>query len=175
MIAIAPVLSRLSGLALVAVLGWLAIAVDISPLSGAARDWSLPDALFLILACLVLRRPALVPLPLVFALGLLRDLLAGAAVGVGALGLVVGIEILRTLAPRLRHRSLVMEWLQVVGVAAVALMVPVLLLWMSLADVPAFPDLAGRLIATAAGYPVAVALLRVGHARPRPEVEGRAP
>lgn len=170
-LAVAPALLRLAGLALATGLGWLGIALDLAPLSGDARGWPLPDLLFVVMACLVLRRAALVPAPLVFALGLVRDLLSGGAVGPATLGLLLGIEILRGHAPALRRRSFAMEWLQVGGVAVIVLGLPVGLLWLTLADVPPMSDLLARLAATVAAYPIAVALLRVGHEGPRTEAE----
>lgn len=173
MLAVAPILSRLAGLAFAATLGWLAIALDLAPLTGAARGWPLPDLLFAVLACLVLRRARLVPAPLVFALGLLRDLLAGGAVGPSTLGLLLGVEILRGLAPALRRRSFGVEWLQVGGVAAVTMVPSVGLLWVTLAEIPSLSEILGRIAATIMVYPIAVALLRVGHEGPRTEADAR--
>jgi hypothetical protein len=159
------VIGHLSRLAVAALLMWLAIAVDLAPLTGAARGWPMPDPLFLVTACLALRRPGLVPAPLVLGAGLLRDLLAGGAVGPGALALLVVSRVMRARAPALRRRSLVVEWLDVAAMAVVAVALPALLLWLTLADVPSATALGGRLLATVLAYPLAVALLRVGRER----------
>jgi rod shape-determining protein MreD len=157
--------SHLAGLAVAAALMWLAIAIDLAPLTGAARGWAMPDLLFLVTACLALRRPGMVPAPLVLVAGLLRDLLAGGAVGPGALALLVASRFLRGRAPALKRRSLLVEWLDVTAMAVLTVVLPALLLWVTLADVPSAASLGLRLLATVLAYPLVVAVLRVGRAR----------
>ena len=174
MLGLWPVLRRLIGLSGALALLWIALAVDLAPFEGAAVAWPAPDLLFCVIACLVLRRPAVVPVPLVFAVALLRDFLSGGAVGAGALALLLATEILRGRAMALSRRGLAVEWLEVAAVAAVPVLLPTLLQWLALEEVPGQGPLAQRWLATALCYPVVVALVRVGHDRALRDADGRA-
>ena len=150
------------GLVGVAVLLWLSVITDVAPFTTDARAWPLPDLLFLALACLALRRPSLLPAPLVMGAGLLRDLLTGAAVGPGALALMLGVRLLGARAEPLRNRSLAVEWAHVAVVAVLVVTLPALMLWATLASVPHSGDLLGRWAMTVIAYPAVVLVLRVG-------------
>lgn len=165
MIAVVPMMLRVLGAALVAGLLWLGLALDLAPLTGQALSWPMPDLMMACAFCLVLRRPSLLPPLAVFGAGLLHDLLAGGAVGPGALGLLAATEYLRGAGRSLRRRGLLAEWLAAAAMAALALVIPAAMLWVSLDDVPARSVLLGRWLATALSYPLLVAVLRVGRER----------
>lgn len=165
MLGIWPVLRRLIGLAGVLALLWVALALDLAPFAGAALSWPAPDLLVCIVACLVLRRPAVMPGLLVFAAGLVRDFLSGGAVGPGALSLLLACEMLRGRAAVLHRRGFLLEWAEVAAVAALPVLLPAALQWIAFEEVPGQGRLAVRWLATALCYPAVVALLRVGHDR----------
>lgn len=158
-------INHVAGLAATTALMWVAIAIDLAPLTGTARGWAIPDLLFLVTACLALRRPAMVSAPLVLGAGLLRDLLAGGAVGPGALALLLSSRFLRGRAPALKRRSLMVEWFDVTAMAALMVILPALLHWVTLSDVPSSARLGLRFLATVLAYPLVVAVLRVGRER----------
>src|SRR4051812_25621316 len=74
-----------------------------------------------VLACVFfwsLHRPASMPPPLVFALGLLADLLGYAPVGVGVLMLLIAHGLALLWRRELARQGFLMSWLAFVGVAA---------------------------------------------------------
>jgi rod shape-determining protein MreD len=95
--------------------GLAAIHLMLVPFAPAASG-AKPDLVFGLLAAAVLRRPDRVPLVLVLGLGLAGDILLARPLGLGALGLLAGIEALRALAGRVGSGPFVVEWL---GVAVV--------------------------------------------------------
>jgi cell shape-determining protein MreD len=150
------------GLIGVVALLWLGIAVDLAPLNTDAEAWPHPDLLFLLVACLVLRRPSLCPSVLVAAAGLLRDMLTGAAVGAGMLALLIAASLLCRVAPSLVTRSFPVEWIHVMLAAALAIFLPVPMLWLALSEGSSLGALSARWLTTVAAYPVVVVLLRIG-------------
>jgi rod shape-determining protein MreD len=150
-------LARAIALILVAL---AAIAVELAPLPGATGDWPTPDLLLCALGAAALNRPTSVPPAMAFALGLLRDLLSGAAVGAGALGLMAAIASLRSVGESLRRRGFPARWAAFLGASALAAMVPLLLLTLSLAPPPGLGEIALRLGATALVYPLFALAMR---------------
>lgn len=157
-------LLRMAGLGIV---GMLAVTVEAAPLGISAAAWPSPDLLFCVVAFWALRAPQAVPVLLVFALGLMRDLLTDLPVGLGALTLVFGAEVLKGRQPTLTRQPFGIAWGWVALVAAgmaAALWIGVAV---SLAEPPGIGPLALQVLATALVYPaVAVVLpLAVGRAR----------
>lgn len=148
-------LSLARGVALVAFC-WVAIALELAPRSLAVK----PDLLFCVAAGWALARPGRAPLTLIFAAGLLRDLLTDAPVGAGALGLVVGVALLQSQAATLAARGLLATLLGVGAALLVAVMLPCALLLLTLAPVPDASAVAARLLLTAALFPPVALLLR---------------
>lgn len=153
-------IARLFGLTLFAGAGWLAIAIALAPIGGDIGLLPGPDLLFCLVAVVSARRPSLASTPLVFALGLARDLLGGGAVGAGALALTVASIALRAQPPTLWRRGFLVEWCVVALWAAAALMSPWLLLTVTLAQTPQLASLGGGLVATALAYPLFASVLR---------------
>ena len=153
-----PMLARLLTWTTVAVGVALAAAIDFMPLLGAAKTWPVPDLLLCLVVCLSLRRPAWLPLALVFAAGLGRDLLTGGAVGAGAMVLLLIADRLSSRATAQRSAGWLGEWAAAAAAAVLMVAVPALLVWLVLADVPSAGALLDRWLATVAAYPV-VALL----------------
>lgn len=138
--------------------GALAIAASLAPMPVRFA----PDMLFCVLAVWAVRRPGSTPALAVFALGLVRDLLSGAPVGAGALGLLVAIEGLRV-ARTPRAAEGLRGWLPVWGVvgawAAAPSVLPWALLTVTFAPAPAFADIALRYAATVLTFPLAALAL----------------
>lgn len=151
---------RLAGYAAFAACGWLAIALGLAPIGGGIGALSGPDLLFCAVAVVAVRRPKLAPPPLVFALGLARDMLGGGAVGLGALALTLSTAALRAQADALRRRGFLVEWGLATLWAAAALVLPWLLLTATLAPAPPLASLAGGWLATALAYPLFALMLR---------------
>jgi rod shape-determining protein MreD len=129
-----------------------------------------PDLVFLLLAAAVLRRPDRVPLALVLGLGLAGDVLLARPPGLGALGLLLGIEVLRSQAGRFVAGRFALEWLAVALVfAAVIALTEAVLALALLPGAGSFWALR-HVAVTAAVYPlvalfVALATGRIGAAR----------
>jgi rod shape-determining protein MreD len=117
----------------------------------------MPDLLFCVAALWSIRRPAAVPLTVLFALALARDLVSGAPVGLGALAFVLVCAALRGNSAALRRRAFPVEWLTVATAAALMLTVHQALLMVTLAPTPSLEGLGLRFGVTALAYP-AVAL-----------------
>ena len=88
---------------------WVAILIELAPLNEEASTMPAPDLLFCVAAFLVLRRPSATPAFLILILGLIRDLLGGGPVGLGALALVAAIECLRALGEFLSRHNFFFE------------------------------------------------------------------
>lgn len=144
-------LRRILRMALLVLLGLLAITLEAAPLGLGTAALPSPDLLYCLVAHWALRAPGAAPVLLVFSLGLARDLLTDLPVGLGALLLVFAAEALKAQRGTLARQPLVMEWLAVaLGAAAMALA-----LWLAVAlTLAAPPSLA--LLAQQAGLTVAV-------------------
>ncbi len=155
-------LARLAAMLGFVALGWAATAAELAPVMGAPGAWPAPDLLFCVAAALAVRRPAATPAALVFLLGLMRDMLGGGPVGLGALALLAGVEGARAAAARGRPLGLMAEWLGAALWAAAASGLVFVGLLVTLAPTPALAELGLRLAATAAAYPLVALALRVG-------------
>ncbi|MEM8791161.1 MAG: hypothetical protein AAGE80_06060 [Pseudomonadota bacterium] len=153
-----PLILRMLGFTL---LGFVAISMEIAPLGLTANAMPSPDILFCLTAYCALRRPEAVPMLLVFALGLSRDLLTDAPPGAGALTLVLAAVFLMEARGWFIHRPFWMEWLCVTIIFAATLAVQWLLLAATFARPAVAQDLAWLLIITAGSYVFVALLLRV--------------
>jgi len=169
----ASMIARLAGFAAFAALAWLAIALSLAPIGGEIGALPGPDLLFCVVAVVSARRPALAPPVLVFAIGLIRDLLGGGAIGIGALALTVASAALAAQAEALRRRGFLAEWGLAAAWAACALALQWALLTVTLAPAPPLASLGGGLLATALTYPLCALLLRKAPRRGG-RAEGRA-
>ena len=143
----------------VALLAGLAcILVGLIPITPGADSYPMPDLLFCVLAYWVLRRPEGASLPLVFALGLIADLMLGRPVGLATFLLVVMTEILRGQSLALRDVSFIFEWLLFAVLTALMLLGQMLLLWITFSEVPSAQLIGQYGLFTVMSYPVVAAL-----------------
>lgn len=156
----AEAVMRLAGYAAFAACGWLAIALGLAPIGGGIGALPGPDLLFCAAALVATRRPRLAAPPLVFALGLARDMLGGGAIGLGALTLTLAAAALRARSEGLRRRGFAVEWGAAALGAAAALLLQWLALTATLAPAPPLSALAGGWAATVLAYPFCALLLR---------------
>jgi hypothetical protein len=157
----APGALRLLRLAVMASLAWVAIAAEVAPAAGSTRTVPAPDLLLGLFAAAAIRGPAAAPALLVFGAGVLRDLLTGAPPGLGAVGLIAGVEVLKRAGASLRRRRFGLEWAAVAGAGAAAVAAQALLLGLTLYPPPPLGDLALRAGMTALAYPVAALAARL--------------
>ena len=152
--------ARLIRIALLLILGLLAIFIEAAPLGLQADAYSSPDILFCIVAYWSTRRPDATALLAIFALGLARDLMTDVPVGAGVLTLVLASEFLKTLSNRLSRRSFATEWLLLATVLALVILTQWLIVLLLLAHPPYLVDLGYQWLATMALYPVLALVFR---------------
>lgn len=148
-------------------LGLVAIYAPLVPFSHSAEGPAAPDLLYCLVAAWVLRRPFGAPLAAVLALGLLADVLLMRPLGLGALGLVLAAELLRTRRAQLTGGVFPVEWLAVAGVFAAMLAATALVLRLAFTDAPGLGPALGFAASTALAYPVIAAALHWGGGRQR--------
>ncbi|QIE54299.1 hypothetical protein G5B40_01865 [Pikeienuella piscinae] len=139
--------------------GWLAILVGLTPVDARASALPSPDLLFCVAAFLAIRRPDATPAILVITLGLVRDLISGGPVGLGALTLWAGVEYLRFHRDRLLRSPMV----EMGGVAATILSITVVqlgVLLLVLTPSPPLVVLGAGAFATLCAYGVVALVLR---------------
>lgn len=140
----------------------LAIALEAAPLGLAPLALPSPDLVACVVAVWVVRTPEAVPLALIFAIGLMRDLVTDIPPGLGALSLVVAAEIVRSQRDMLVRQPFAVEWLWV----GLALAVMMLLQWgvvlLSLSQPPYIETMAEIFGITLAAYPLVAATARWG-------------
>lgn len=107
--ALIPTSAALWRMALLVLLGFLAILIEAAPLGIAPRSLPSPDLLALTVAIIAVRRPDAIALPVVFALGLTRDLVTDLPIGAGTLSLVLSAEAMRLMGVNLLRGSLARE------------------------------------------------------------------
>lgn len=139
--------------------GVLAILLTLAPIGLDPSIWFGPNLLLIALAFWAARRPETVLPVLVFALGLTHELLRAGPIGAETFGLLIAIEILRTLSARAPARTFVEEWVRLVFVAVLLELIVRALFALTLAEPPPLWATVQRLAGTAAFYPIAVFLL----------------
>lgn len=151
---------RIARVALLFLLGLLAIYAEAAPLGLGATALPSPDILLCVVAYWAIRRPGSTPILGVFALGLVRDLLTDVPVGAGALSLVILTEVLKSQRLVLARSRFWLEW----GAVALGALGTATLQWMlvvlTLAQPPYLVPIGQQILYTAALYPVIVLLLR---------------
>lgn len=153
-------LSRLTRIALMLLLGLIAISVEAAPLGLSADAYPSPDILFCVVAYWSIRRPEAAVLIAVFVLGLTRDLLTDAPVGAGVLTLVFASEFLKTLSQGLSRHSFATEWLLLGTVLALVILTQWLIVLILLAHPPYLIDLGYQWLATMVLYPLLALIFR---------------
>jgi rod shape-determining protein MreD len=147
-------------MALLCILGPLAVAVEAAPLGLMPGAVPSPDLLACVVAAMALRRPRSAPLLLVWCLGLLRDLVTDVPPGAGALSLVLAAELLRRQGAAVGRRSLPVEWFRVAAVLLGMFALQYVLVLLSFAQPPYVMDMVRQWALTAALYPSAALVLR---------------
>ncbi|WP_316015773.1 rod shape-determining protein MreD [Roseobacter sp. HKCCA0434] len=137
----------------------LAILLLAVPLRAGAPDWPMPDLVMAVACTWVLRRPEAAPMPIIFALGLMADLMLMRPVGLGAFALVVVTEVLRAQSRSLRDAPLVAELMLVALLIAAALAAQVGLIWLTLGNLPPLGELVTYGLLTIAAYPAVTLIL----------------
>ncbi|CAN5639136.1 hypothetical protein BH23PSE1_BH23PSE1_06210 [soil metagenome] len=132
------------------------IYAQLVPFSHAAGRWAAPDLLFCLAAAWLLRRPAVAPLLLVVAAGLMADILLHRPLGLGALGLLALAEVLGARRAGIRALGFVAECLAVAALFAAVLAGQSALLVLAFSPGPGLAPLAQHWLATALAYPLLV-------------------
>ncbi|MFQ5624536.1 MAG: rod shape-determining protein MreD [Paracoccaceae bacterium] len=156
--------------------GGFAILTLLLPLGLSADRRPMPDLVFALCACWVVRRPLAAPFLLVGAVGLMADILLGGPVGLGALLLMWGTEAMRQNIRSIREYPFVFEFLWFAGLFALVLLARSILLAVAFAPNVQIVDMARYYITTLVSYPVVAAVvhwgLRVRFPRTRPVAVG---
>lgn len=115
-----------------------------------------PDLVWCLVIAWVIRRPARMPVWVAPLLGLLGDVLLMRPLGLGALGLMLGVEVFRGRAALFHGAPFVVEWAgAVLGYAALVFGMR-LALAVTFADGPSLARLGLAVLATAVAYPLVV-------------------
>lgn len=141
---------------------FLAAAVafaQLLPLSGSAGGVPGPDILLLITCCWGLRRPDLIPTPIVAVVFLLADVLFMRPLGLWAGLVVIAFEVLRSRSTAWRELNFLLEWAMVTGIIVGVFFANAALLTIFVVDQPGLGATLLRLIATIAFYPVVAFIL----------------
>ncbi|MEL7138286.1 MAG: rod shape-determining protein MreD [Pseudomonadota bacterium] len=157
-----PSRGALFRMALLVLVAAVAVALEAAPTGLHPYSLPSPDLLALAIAVFAVRRPDSVPILLVFALGVLRDLMTDLPVGIGTLTLVLFAEGLRCISPVLARGSLLREWLAVSAAIFAMMALQYLLVLLAFVQPPYFLTLGRQWAITAAAWPVAVFLIRWG-------------
>lgn len=120
-----------------------------------------PDLMVAVTLAWILRRPRLLPTPLVAAVFLLADLMFLRPIGLYAALVVLAIEFLRAREASIREQTFAAEWVMVATMVLALTLVNRLVLAIFLVDQPAFPLAAVQFAGTVLAYPVVVFVLRL--------------
>lgn len=137
-----------------------AISTEAAPLGIGPNERPSPDLLLCVVIYWSLRRPGSTPMLLVFALGIVRDLLTDVPVGAGALSLVLVSEVFKGMRRRFARSSFALEWFAVFIAAALSALMQWFLVLVTLAHPPYLTDLWNQVLYTALLYPVLVVIFR---------------
>lgn len=147
---------------LFALMGFLSIGLPIVPMGLAADSVVFPDLMFAIFAAWVIRRPSSAPIIAIVFFGILADALMMRPLGLWALVLFVGMEILRLSERAFRDLPFVLEWIYVAALLALMLLLQNVLLFVSFDSVYSFADVSWHWARTIAVYPIVVGILHWG-------------
>lgn len=154
--------ARLIRTALMVCLGLVAVFIEAAPLGVGPEAPPSPDLLLCVVFFWTARRPESAPLPAIFALGLVRDLMADLPTGAGALTLVLAAEAVRALRPRLARSSFMLEWAALGAAALCTAALLWLLIVLTLTQPPYVEALFHQSLYTAMAYPVLAIAARWG-------------
>lgn len=160
----------LPGLIALTLAGLICTLIAMIPFRAALPTLVSPDLLTALCCFWVIRRPDTAPMPLIFALGLVADLLLMRPVGLGALVLVLMTEGLRSQYGALRDVGRVLEWLMFTALFSVATLGIMAVMWVTFAEVPPLGAMGERIVITAMIYPLVGTTARIvfGVTRPQP-------
>lgn len=151
----------------------MALLIALSPMGLAPRAFPMPDLVYVVLATWLVRRPDAAPLLMVFAIGVVSDLMRGAPLGIGTLCLLGIAELLRHLSPQIRRGPFVTECLLVMGLFTLKTGIECLALWLTFSPRPQAGQLVLYIAGTALLYPpvclALTALFRLRTRRPESE------
>lgn len=153
---------RLFRMVLVTILSIVAIYAETAPLGLGPNAPPSPDLLLCVMIYWSIRRPGSVPMILIFALGLMRDLLTDVPVGAGALSLVLVTEAFKTWRRYLARSNFLVEWMAAGAAALLGTAFVWLLVMLTLAQPPYVMSVLHQCLYTAMIYPVFVLVLRWG-------------
>jgi len=149
-------------------IGAIATLIPLGPGGGMVP----PDLVFCLVLAWVLRAPEPVPIWALVLLGLMADVLVSRPIGLGALGLVLAAEVMRSLRPRLGGAPFPLEWLAAAVLFALVLAGMHVALRLVFTDVPPAMDLVRYHVATVISYPVAALAAGVALRRRRADRGG---
>ncbi len=138
---------------------FVAIITPMLPMGLAADSTAFPDILYCLIVAWVIRRPATAPMILVVFLALLADAMLMRPIGLWAVMLLIGTEVLRVGERTFRDIPFLLEWLYVSGLLVLLVLLQNLLLFASFSDVPAGSTSFWHVLRTIAVYPLIVAIL----------------
>lgn len=137
------------------------VVVSILPLDTMPPVWVGPDPMLAVTLVWVVRRPDLVPLPVIAALWFMADLVLQRPPGLMAALVVLLTEALRSRNTALRSLPFVLEWLSVsAGIIAIALAQRIVLTVLMTPQAPLGLSLL-QMVMTMLAWPVAALLARV--------------
>lgn len=154
--------SRLLQMALLSILGLLAIFLEALPLGLSAQSHPSPDLLLCVVAYWSIRRPGSAPALLIFVLGLARDLLTDVPVGAGVLSLLLVSEVLKLRRRRFARSNFAFEWISVTLAAVASAALHWFLVALTLAQPPYLVDVLNQSIYTMMAYPLLALFFRWG-------------
>ncbi len=144
------------------IMGFASIGIPIIPMGLAANSVAFPDIMFALFAAWVIRRPMSAPILGIVFLGVLGDAMMMRPLGLWALVLFVGMEVLRVSERAFRDIPFLVEWLYVSALFALMLILQNLLLLVSFDRVYGVTDVIWHWGRTVAVYPVVVIILHWG-------------
>ena len=133
--------------------------VQLLPLPDSAGGVPGPDVLLLLACCWGLRRPDLIPTPVIAAVFLLADVLFMRPLGLWSGLIVIAFEVLRSRSTAWRELNFLLEWAMVAGVIVGVFFANAAMLTVFMVDQPGLGLTLLRLIATIAFYPVVAFIL----------------
>ena len=134
------------------------VFVQLLPLHPGPGRMPGPDVLLLVAIAWVLRRPDVVPVPLIAAVFLMADILFMRPPGLWTALVVLGLEFLRSRSGAARDWSLLIEWLVVAATVAIMFVANALVLFVFMVDQPGLGLTLIQLLGTILVYPIVVAL-----------------
>ncbi len=140
-------------------LGFISIGIPIIPMGLAANSIGFPDVMFAVFTAWVIRRPTSAPIVGIVFFGVLADAFMMRPLGLWALVLFVGMEVLRLSERAFRDIPFVLEWVYVSVLFALMLLLQNTLLFVSFDSVYTLSDVIWHWARTVASYPLVVLIL----------------